>query len=280
MPKRDKNPDNPEEQHLEFPGFDEDGASEADEADVMAAVPGEGRRLQLIPHSVDPNLVFRFEFGPAILAQVLEKISALPQVALEGVTVRSAAYPGFYQLFQNGESKYIGRTIRPVGARLREHVRKLRGRIPLAAMTCRYLFVEDLSLVGLSEDSLIAYFHPLGLDEWGKMGFGSKATGHGRAGQTSEWHAANPPDLNWLVTAGGVTPRTLRQLILEIARAAPLVISIPTKFRHQFDNDFPETASVPEITQPFSDWMTLVEGLLGEKWRIDRQPMAWYVVPL
>ncbi len=55
-------------------------------------------------------------------------------------------------------------------------------------MSARFIFVEDLLLVGLSEDAMIAYFHPIGLDPWGKMGFGSKATGYGRAGQASEWH--------------------------------------------------------------------------------------------
>jgi hypothetical protein len=36
-----------------------------------------GWRLSLIPHSVDPKLVFRFELGPAILAQVLEQLTSV-----------------------------------------------------------------------------------------------------------------------------------------------------------------------------------------------------------
>ena len=120
-----------------------------------------GRRLQLIPHAVDSRLVFRFEFGPAILSQVLEQIEQLDPVPLVEAA-NTAEYPGFYQLLHNGESRYIGRALRPVQVRLKEHVKKLRSRIPLEEVTCRYLYVEDLSLVGLSEDTLIAYFYPRG----------------------------------------------------------------------------------------------------------------------
>lgn len=238
-----------------------------------------GHRLQLIPHDVAHARVFRFEFGPAILAQVLEKIDPLNPVPLSSVDREAAPYPGFYQLFRAGQSKYIGRTIRPIYQRLAEHVKKLRGRVPLDEMTCRFLFVEDISLVGISEDSLITYFHPLGLDEWGKMGFGSKATGHGRAGQSSEWHEANLPDLKWPVTAGGPKAKTLRHLVRQIARGAPLTLSIPTDYSADFDRAFPDALDVTASTMPFEDWIAYLEPRLGETWRIDRRPMAWYIVP-
>jgi hypothetical protein len=238
-----------------------------------------GRRLRLIPHDVDERLVFRFEFGPAILAQVLEKMRPLPMLPLTSITAREAPYSGFYQLFRNGQSKYVGRTIRPVGSRLLEHSRKLRGRVPLGEMSCRFVFVEDLSLVGLSEDALIAYFHPLGLDDWGKLGFGSKVPGHGRAGQTSEWHEANPPDLSLRIQAGGRSARTLRQLITQVARGAPLTLSIPTEFRARFDATFSTFESIPEQTLSFSDWITVIERILAPAWSLQRQPMAWYIVP-
>jgi hypothetical protein len=254
----------------------ENGAEESDGEDTSGL---EGRRLQLIPHDVDPRYVFRFEFGPAILAQVLEKIENLPILPLTDVAKETAAvYPGFYQLFRNNESVYVGRTIRPVGQRLGEHARKLRGRVPLSQMGARFLFVEDLSLVGLSEDAMIAYFHPLGLDPWGKMGFGSKATGFGRAGQESDWHEAFHADLVLMVQAGHVQSKTLRQLIASIARGAPLVLSIPRQLVVQFDKDHPAPFVMYPHERPFTEWIADVESRLATGWRVDRKPMAWYIV--
>lgn len=238
----------------------------------------EGRRLQLIPHDVDSRYVFRFEFGPAILAQVLEKIALIPSRALVEVTMALAPYPGFYQLFRNDQSVYIGRTIRPVAQRLAEHARKLRGRVPLVDMSARYLFVEDLSLVGLSEDAMIAYFHPLGLDPWGKMGFGSKPTGFNRSRQQSDWHAANPPDLRHEVTAGDARSRTLRQIIRQVARGAPLTVSIPAEFTAAFDADHASPLNVESQTMPFAEWIDLITAQLRPGWIIRESPMAWYVV--
>ena len=239
----------------------------------------EGRRLQLIPHDVDTRYVFRFEFGPAILAQVLEKITNIPPKPLCEVTPVNAPYPGFYQLFRNDQSVYIGRTIRPVGQRLDEHKRKLRGRVPLSEMTARYLFVEDLSLVGLSEDAMIAYFYPLELDPWGKMGFGSKATGFGRAGQESDWHAANPADLAFPVLVGHPHPQTLRQLIKRVAQGAPLVLSIPRKLTAAFDADHASIVIDRPLQElPFDAWIAIISSHLRPGWTIQQEAMAWYIV--
>lgn len=236
----------------------------------------EGRRLQLIPHDVDARYVFRFEFGPAILAQVLEKIQSLPLTPLLEIKMENAPYPGFYQLFHNEDSVYVGRTIRPVAARLSEHARKLRGRVPLNEMTARFLFVEDLSLVGLSEDAMISYFEPLGLDEWA-MGFGSKATGYGRAKQQSDWHVANPPDLAFVLTAGDPRPQTLRQLVRAVAKGAPVVLSIPRESTKSFDEAHPDRFIVAPEAKPFNVWITEIERRLADGWRISREPMGWYI---
>jgi hypothetical protein len=237
-----------------------------------------GRRLSLIPHSVDPKLVFRFELGPAILAQVLEQIEILPIIPLLSEDATGAAYPGFYQLLWQGKSRYIGRAVRPLGKRIREHIKNLRGRIPLDEVGCRFLFVEDRSLVGLSEDTLIAYFYPRGMDEWAKQGFGSKATGHGRAGQSSRWHKAFPTDFNWPVTTSGLA-RLLHEHVAEIASEAPITFSIPDALKPSFVADFPQPLPIPSQTRPFIDWVSDLERLLHPRWMVDRKPMGWYIVP-
>lgn len=248
------------------------------ELETTADLRLEGRRLQLIPHDVDPRYVFRFEFGPAILAQVREKISDLPLTPLDDITLERAPFPGFYQLFRNGGSVYVGRTIRPIAQRLTEHARKLRGRVRLTEMTVRYLFVEDLSLVGLSEDAMITYFHPLGLDAWGKMGFGSKAPGYGRARQQSEWHEANPPDLSFPVIAGNARALTLRQLISSVAQGAPVVLSVPVEHRTRFDTDHSARLREAVRERPFAEWIADIEARLAPGWRLSRQAMGWYLV--
>lgn len=244
-----------------------------------------GRRLRFIPHDV-PN-VFRFEFGPAVLAQVLEKLEALPTIPLRDVDALNAPYPGFYQLFwrDGGEglerSVYVGKTTRPLYQRLQEHRRKLQGRIPIDDMGVRFVFVEDLSLVGISEDTLIAYFGPLGLDDWGASGFGSKVTGAGRSGQTSAWSERFPPDLTFPVRAGDVLAVPLEQHLRTIQRGAPLTLSIPRRDRSRFRSEFNEAIEFEIETAPFEVWIARIEPLLEEKgWRIDRRPMAWYIRPL
>jgi hypothetical protein len=92
-------------------------------------------RVVLI-RDVEDLYVFRFEVGPAILAQLLEKLSHIPAKPLRESL--NAQYPGFYQLFLEGQSKYIGKTARPISERLREHVKKLRGRVPLDRVSCKF----------------------------------------------------------------------------------------------------------------------------------------------
>lgn len=237
-----------------------------------------GRRLALI-RDVSDRFVFRFEFGPAVLAQVRERLEALDVVALAAVRPVNAPHAGFYQLFQGDRSVYVGRTRRTVGIRLGEHARKLRGRVPLDDMFCRYVFVEDLSLVALSEDALIDYFQPLGLDEWGSMGFGSKVTGYNRGLQESEWHERHPADLEFPVTAGRRTPMTLRQLISQVNRGAPMTLSMAKKGRGDFDQAHPEKLAIPQATRPFREWLEFVrEHLRG--WELQDRPMAIYLAPL
>lgn len=238
-----------------------------------------GRRLSPIrDEDVDSRLIFRFEFGPAILAQVLEQLEELPLMPLSEAA-KSAKFPGFYQIFHNGKSRYIGRTVGRLGARLSNHIKRTRGRIPIEEMTCRYLYVEDLSLVGLSEDTLISYFHPRGLDEWGKSGFGSKVTGYNRAGQTSGWDNLYPPDLELLITAGGERT-SIDSLIQEIARHSPITFSVPRWAKARLRSDFPAAFAVPQVRKSFQAWVDDIGARLAPTWRIARQPMAWYVVPV
>ena len=228
---------------------------------------------------VSDRLVFRFEVGPAILVMLLEKLKRIPLMPL--LDALDAPYPGFYQLFLEEKPKYIGKTARPVGQRLSEHVSKLYGRkgIDLAKMQCRYAFVEDPSLVDVAEGALISFFAKQGLADWNASGFGSKVTGHGRGGQkASKWSVEYPPDLSLLLTVGSGDPISVAALAGQIIKDAPITLSVPKAFRTAFREDHHESISVPIASLPFEKWVELLERRLAYGWRIDRKPEGWYIV--
>ena len=231
-------------------------------------------------HDVDDRFVFRFEIGPAILAQLLEKLERIPLTSIaEGL---DAKYPGFYQLFVEGAPKYIGKTARPIGQRLREHARKLRHRIgiPYDAIECRFAFVEDPSLVDVAEGALIDFFAANGLAEWNASGFGSKVTGHGRGGQAaSDWATLHPPDLAIEFAIDGPELMSMVDLIRQVKRAAPLTIAIPRRHAVAFAGAHEETVRPGKAPRSFEDWIHLIESKLAADWMFARRAESWYIVP-
>lgn len=226
----------------------------------------------------DEPFVFRFEVGPAILIQLLEKLKTLEAGSIqEG---RKGKFPGFYQLFLDGNPVYIGKTARPIGTRMREHLKTMRGRIDLARMTCKFVYVEDPSLVDVAEGALIRVFAAHNAAEWNTSGFGSKAPGYGRQGtQVAAWSELFPADLNLPVTAGNKKSLTLKKLINQLNGRGPVTLSIPKKHRVQFDADHQDSYSVDEITLSFSAWIEVVEEFLADNWRISRDSRGWYLEP-
>lgn len=232
---------------------------------------------------VEDIYVFRFEVGPAILAQLLETLRRIPREQIE-TAVEHTPYPGFYQLFHGDQPKYIGKTSRPIRARLREHLKKLSGRvgIRLDEMSCKYAFVEDPSLVDVSEKTLIDFFSEHGLAAWNKSGFGSKVTGYGRGKQqASDWATQFPPDETVPIRLSPDSPITLQQLYEMIRKEAPLPLSIPTKpidYRAKFLADHEETYLFVADEKPFNVWVEDLEERLADGWELERQPGAWYIV--
>ena len=251
--------------------------SEEQESELEERARRSGSAVQPI-RDVPDRFVFRFEVGPAILAQLLEKLEDIPRVPL--LDALDAKYPGFYQLIYDGNPKYIGKTARPIGARLREHVGKLYGRrgIDLSKMDCRFAFVEDPSLVDVAEGALISFFAERGLAEWNASGFGSKVSGHGRGGQrASKWSLEYPPDLSLPITAGSDAPISVAALAKQIIADAPITLSVPNKYRTAFNAEHGELRRVPAAEMPFQQWVESLERMLSPGWRVDRQAESWYI---
>lgn len=241
---------------------------------------------------VEDRFVFRFEVGPAILAQVYAKLDRLPRLPLGAVAAERSKkledahrqFPGvseyraFYQLFFKGESKYVGKTTRGVAVRLFEHQRKLFGRvgINLDDVECKYVFVEDPSLVDMAEGSLISYFG--GMASWNASGLGSKVTGAGRLDQKqSEWQRTYPPDFSVTVEAGGDEPMTLFALLKQLAVWAPVTLAIPKVQRSAFQADHPTAFDIRRVELLWVDWVKLLESHLAEGWAIERGTENWHV---
>lgn len=264
---------------------DRDEPRVADEFEIT--MEGEAKVEGMIPpptgtvtpiRDVPDLFVFRFELGPAILAQLLEKLRQIPLVPIRRAL--DAKYPGFYHIYYKGEPKYIGRSTRPIRARLREHVNKLSGRkgLSLDDVAVKYAFVEDPSLVDVSEHALIEYFSEHGLADWNKSGYGGKATGYGRGRQKrSKWAEEFPPDLALPITAGSDEAVSLFGLVYQVASSAPVTFSIPNEFRAAFSTDHPEPVEVPEQTLPFEEWVDLISGMLKPGWRVEKEQQAWYI---
>lgn len=255
----------------------DDALASAGETSIPPAPPPIGTVKPI--RDVPDEFVFRFELGPAILAQLLEKLRHIP---LRPITtaIDEAKHPGFYHIYLDGEPKYIGKTSRAIGQRLREHVGKLRGRqgIDIDKVGCKYAFVEDPSLIDVSEGELISYFSQHGLAEWNTTGFGSKVPGYGRARQVaSDWSEQYPPDLDHLIEAGSDDPIELYELVRQVAREAPTTFSVPTQHRGAFLRDHPKPLSVPREERPFREWAAEIEARLADGWFIDRQAPGWYI---
>jgi len=227
-----------------------------------------------------PNqYVFRFEVGPAILAQLLEKLKKIPIKPLSKAL--DAPYPGFYQIFLKDEPKYIGKSSRPLGDRLREHFRKLSRRIGLeiSEVGCKYAFVEDPSLVDVAEGALISFFSQHGFTAWNQTGFGSKVTGHGRGNQKiSAWALQFPPNLDSPLFAGSERPLLLWNLVNQIREQSPLTFSVPRSHALRFKSAHPNPVSISPRELPFQEWVLLLEKLLKPGWKISRKGESWYIV--
>jgi hypothetical protein len=227
----------------------------------------------------DEPYVFRFEVGPAILIQLLEKLRRLEVRPL--IESLNAKHPGFYQLFVKEEPRYIGKTSRPIGSRLAEHAKKIRGRenLNLTDVGCKYAYVEDPSLVDVAEGALINFFGAHGAAEWNRSGFGSKVTGYNRGKQSgSDWDTLYPPNLAFAIEAGFKQPILLQSIITQIARSAPLTLSIPKTHRAAFRADHTQKVAIEIAKRPFNEWISIIKDHLAPGWHVDQQAGGWYFV--
>jgi hypothetical protein len=248
-------------------------------ASILAEEPSEPAVVIPPMGGVPDELIFRFEVGPAILAQLLAKLKKLPAVSLdEGI---DALYAGFYQLFHKNTAVYIGKSSRPIGERLAEHKKKISGRVGLSMgdMTCRYVYVVDPSLVDVAEKALISFFRVRGMADWNSSGFGSKVTGYGRGKQkASKWTSSFPFDLQRVVTAGYPNPITLPAFVEQLRLVSPPPFSIPDAFYKDFIAEHQEiSVSIAEESKAFADWVLSLEALLATNWRVERLPEGWYI---
>ena len=219
------------------------------------------------------NYDFRFRVGAAIADQVAQHLFSLAPIPLSALGP-FANSPGIYQLFLDGASVYIGQTVETVLNRVGgSHRAKIRGKkdangqlLTDLRVTVRFVLIEDLTVIQISEDALIetmtrfalltnagASAVPVGsaaaaaaavvaaggalpalgsinLTAWNGSGFGSNVPGYNRRLQKpAKWALKYPADLTFLVEAGDAQPITPEALANQIAAGAPVWFGIPSR---------------------------------------------------
>lgn len=263
------------------PGPSFRGTDRPDDSEEDQNPPGYDAAAEIVevPDALRANL-FRFQFGPALLQQLHDRLDSVGAVPFPpGALV--ADYPGFYQLFYDDKPVYIGKTSRTVAARLEEHrATLLRLGIELSRIKLRFVFVEDRSLVDISEQSLIRFFDAKGEAAWNGTGFGSKVSGFGRGAQKmSRFRELFPPNFQRAIEAGSATPLKLEELIRQLDQRGPIYFKIPRLYLKRFRKDFGSAHTIPPATLPYTEWAERVAQLISPGWTVQRQPMTWYVVP-
>lgn len=230
---------------------------------------------------VSPELIFRFELGPALLDQLRTKLKSIPPVSLtEDI---EAPYPGFYQIIYQDVPKYIGKAGKQIQLRLRKHYRTFVGRLGAdpAHLKCKFAFVEDLSLVDMTEMALIRYFREIGEADWNRSGIGANVPGVGRKGtRRSKIIDVFRPDLQRDVTLTAERGTRLRQVVSAIDKRAPVELKIAKVDWPAFDASFPDPVQLPASVLPFQEWVSWIESQIAPRWRIHRGEMSWYIVPV
>ena len=140
---------------------------------------------------------FVLDLHKALVEQLPAALDALKPAALtpENLAVLGAER-GVYQLFERGDSVYVGKSEEPLAARLDQHRRRCSGRwnTDLAEMSFRCLYVDAFVDAASPERLLIASYQRSGQAPWNnKAGFGPKDVGRKRDhGVPGQWFIDRP----------------------------------------------------------------------------------------
>ncbi|WP_026422602.1 GIY-YIG nuclease family protein [Actinokineospora inagensis] len=126
---------------------------------------------------------FRLSITKALGDQLAVALDGMVQAPLDDNSLAVLEErPGVYQLYFDGDLVYVGKADKTLPGRLKNHLRKLSGRlgIDLAHVTFSCLYVdEDFSALA-PEQLLISHYKGKGGISWNNNGFGNKDPGRRR----------------------------------------------------------------------------------------------------
>lgn len=184
--------------------------------------------------------LFKFRLPVAVTGQLIDKLEGLrPSLLttealaeLKVFVVENDMRSGVYVLYLDGKAVYAGKAEHVVD-RLRQHLRKLSGRMGLIGQSMSYkaLVLDENWSTSANENLLIDYFRDRGECEWNGGGFGPKDVGaHRDDYQPNRFDTLYP--INTELVVEGLEDRTTLAAILKAMKT-----QLPYLLRYKLDAD-------------------------------------------
>ncbi|NCD17006.1 MAG: GIY-YIG nuclease family protein [Actinobacteria bacterium] len=224
---------------------------------------------------------FRLSVTNAMRDQLIGLLDELEPAPLSEAAVATVERRGgIYQLFEDDQLVYVGKSAKNLQGRLTKHRLKIAGRVNdlIDHMTFRCAYVdEDLDAVA-PEKLLIAEFRALGQAEWNSNGFGNNDPGKQRdtsAVKGNHFDRLHPINLDVSVALPSPQhPTTLLAVMDALKRALP--------YTFRFDGNSSARAALskidvtgalpPTMTRTAREWFEWLMPLLPEGWVIVALP--------
>ncbi|MET9973857.1 GIY-YIG nuclease family protein [Streptomyces microflavus] len=170
---------------------------------------------------------FTLSITKALGDQLAADLAKLTRTPLTRTSIgQLSERPGVYQLYLHGDFVYVGKAEKSLPRRLRQHLKKISGRLGIAPsdMTFSCLYVaEDFSALA-PEQLLINHHKDLGEIPWNNNGFGNRDPGRQRdhtALKPTHFDALYPIDLDRPVEDLVAGETNLRDLLETLKKALP-----------------------------------------------------------
>lgn len=247
-------------------------------------MPPQQRRGEIGSHSD----VFNLDLHKALVEQLplaLNRLSTAPLAAEQLDSLGNER--GVYQLFERGQSVYVGKSEEPLAERLEQHRRRCSGRLNIDVndMTFRCLYVDQFVDAVTPERILIDIYKAENLAPWNiSEGFGAKDVGRNRDnGVPGRWFLDRPADYRSPVSApsgGRSVPlihalETLKEAVpFDLFRFASRRSRNP-KDREDARRDYPGRSVVlPDDTVPILNHMLAIMEQLPPGWQTTVLPQG------
>lgn len=223
-----------------------------------------------------PAAEFHLSITKALADQLHEALAARTPAPLDEENIDSLLNrPGVYVLTQDTQRVYVGKASKSLRARLRQHLRKLSGRLGTAgAISFICLYVDEDLEASAPEKLLIKMYRSEGEVPWNYNGFGNKDPGKRRDTslvKENHFDAQFPADLDYRVALDSQFSTTTD--VLSCLRA--LKESLPYLLRYDRDrkNELQNTVvEIPKGALPLRDWLRLVVNALAPDWQATALP--------